>query len=1155
MHKLSKNSARKIGCLFVSGIMATVLSVTALPGMGIAGFSYVFAEETEGEEPEAEETKTEYSYSDFKAGKNIEDIDLSEFEIIEISNEEEWAEFAKNCELDAWSTDKYVKLTADIKLISGIDAFVPTFGGIFDGDGHSVTNVNITGAGSAYGLFRYLQTGGIIENLAVSGSISVDYSAGRVGLIVGENYGTVTGCHVSGIVNGENEVGGIAGYNAETGIINGCASKCQVNGTHSVGGVVGSNDGIVSECGNEGAVNTVETEATIDITEISMENIAAANSTTNAAAFTDVGGIAGISAGTIISCSNIGIVGYEHVGYNVGGIVGRISQGYVYDCVNKGKVRGRKDVGGIAGQMEPFLQMEYMVDGIGRLNQEVETLLAMMNEAADDLEYYGDKTSKVLGEMSDALLDANQISKELPDDEEGTSIDEMKEEIDGVRGNLLTLAEDMDVIADYSSELSDIINNGNKELTADLRAIVNQATLISSLSASIRADVFSYQGIDFSDTSAEIPVDAGESEMSNNGKLVSCVNYGSVEADTAVGGIVGRIATEYDANLEDDVLISGEHSLYMSATAKAVVKDCINYATITSKKDYAGGIVGFARYGALISDTGAGNVYSESGSYIGGVAGESDSNIITCYACGKVTGKSYVGGIAGKGMNISGSVALCEITFEGERAGAVAGMIADDGVISDNYYVDAEVGGVDGISYMGGAVEVEYDELKEIPGLPEEFTEFSIIFLVDGEEIGRITTTYGGKVDEDKIPAIPEKEGCFGVWPDYDFDNVKGSAVLEAVYEKWMGSVQSAETITVNDVQKPVVMVVGDFLPGAELVLTVSGNEYTYSVSYPENSQLAKEMGLTQYEGTVNVRVAAGDMNPDDIVVEKYADGNWVKAETTVIGSYISFEATAPGKFRVTEVKDYSKYFILAGILVAIIIVVILLLIINKAKKLKKKMMLKKTPKAVIFDLDGTIIDTEKYYRRVWPQALEHFGYHLTDAQVLELRSLGRPFAPKKFKEWFGESFDYDTVRNYRKKLFEQCIKEEGVALKPGIKELLDELRARNITIAIATATDVERTTRYLDMVGITEYFDKICSAANVKEGKPSPDVYIEACKQLKLYPEACFAVEDAPNGIKSAASAGCRVIFVPDQTKDEPDAEKMVFAKVNTADEIIGLL
>lgn len=211
-------------------------------------------------------------------------------------------------------------------------------------------------------------------------------------------------------------------------------------------------------------------------------------------------------------------------------------------------------------------------------------------------------------------------------------------------------------------------------------------------------------------------------------------------------------------------------------------------------------------------------------------------------------------------------------------------------------------------------------------------------------------------------------------------------------------------------------------------------------------------------------------------------------------------------------------------------------------------------PKAVIFDLDGTIIDTERFYRKCWPLAVAKFGYEMTDEQVLQLRSLGRPFAPAKLKEWCGEDFDYWGMREYRKVLVNQCIAEEGIVLKPGIVELLDFLKQAGITIAIATATDMERTAKYLDEVGIRHYFDKICSAVDVKEGKPMPYVYLEACRQLGLNPADCFAVEDAPNGIRSAATAGCKVIFVPDQTESEPE-EELCYAKVKRADEIIGLI
>ncbi len=212
-------------------------------------------------------------------------------------------------------------------------------------------------------------------------------------------------------------------------------------------------------------------------------------------------------------------------------------------------------------------------------------------------------------------------------------------------------------------------------------------------------------------------------------------------------------------------------------------------------------------------------------------------------------------------------------------------------------------------------------------------------------------------------------------------------------------------------------------------------------------------------------------------------------------------------------------------------------------------------PKAVLFDLDGTLIDTEKYYRRFWPQSLAHFGYEMSDERALSMRSLGRPFAPARLKEWYGEDFDYDTIRAYRKGLVEEAVREEGITVKPGARELLTFLKEEGIIRAVTTATDVERTTRFLGSVGLAEYFDRFCSAADVPEGKPSPDVYLTACGQLGVEPSEALAVEDAPNGILSAHRAGCKVIFVPDQTKEEPTVEPLCYAKVETLADIIPIL
>ena len=186
--------------------------------------------------------------------------------------------------------------------------------------------------------------------------------------------------------------------------------------------------------------------------------------------------------------------------------------------------------------------------------------------------------------------------------------------------------------------------------------------------------------------------------------------------------------------------------------------------------------------------------------------------------------------------------------------------------------------------------------------------------------------------------------------------------------------------------------------------------------------------------------------------------------------------------------------------------------------------------------------------------ALKEFGYDMTDEQALSMRSLGRPFAPLRLREMFGPGLDYQAVRERRKALMEERIERDGIELKPGAIELLSWLRQQGIRSAIATATDMQRTEKYLGMLEIRDYFEQVISATMVKEGKPSPDIYLYACEQLGRRPCDCMAVEDSPNGVLSAARAGCRVVLVPDQTDADPELEKLLYAKVHRLDEITGL-
>lgn len=190
----------------------------------------------------------------------------------------------------------------------------------------------------------------------------------------------------------------------------------------------------------------------------------------------------------------------------------------------------------------------------------------------------------------------------------------------------------------------------------------------------------------------------------------------------------------------------------------------------------------------------------------------------------------------------------------------------------------------------------------------------------------------------------------------------------------------------------------------------------------------------------------------------------------------------------------------------------------------------------VFFDMDGTLIDTEKYYNLCWYQAITKFGYPITREEALELRSLGRPHVYRFFEEKYGKGFPYDEVRAYRKTIMEEMLNRNGIEVKPGAKELLSWLKEKHIRCMIATATDLERTGRYLEKTGLAGYFDELISAVMVKSGKPSPDIYLLACEKAGRKPSDCIAVEDSPNGVRSAAAAGCRVFMIPDLS--QPDEE-----------------
>lgn len=197
--------------------------------------------------------------------------------------------------------------------------------------------------------------------------------------------------------------------------------------------------------------------------------------------------------------------------------------------------------------------------------------------------------------------------------------------------------------------------------------------------------------------------------------------------------------------------------------------------------------------------------------------------------------------------------------------------------------------------------------------------------------------------------------------------------------------------------------------------------------------------------------------------------------------------------------------------------------------------------KGAIFDMDGTMFDTEALSLEGWLCAAEKYHYPITKEVVDQIRGTNIMYSRALFAKLYGDTVDYDIARLTRTKYIEGYIEEHGVPVKEGLFELLEYLKQHHIKIAVATSTQKEAAEKYFKLANVYEYFDALVYGDMVTKGKPNPDIFQLAAKKLGLCEKECVVFEDSPNGIMAANAAGCKVIAIPDLTPIEGEILKFV--------------
>ncbi len=211
--------------------------------------------------------------------------------------------------------------------------------------------------------------------------------------------------------------------------------------------------------------------------------------------------------------------------------------------------------------------------------------------------------------------------------------------------------------------------------------------------------------------------------------------------------------------------------------------------------------------------------------------------------------------------------------------------------------------------------------------------------------------------------------------------------------------------------------------------------------------------------------------------------------------------------------------------------------------------------KAVLFDMDGTLLDSEIVALKAWDYIIEK--YHPVMDPTLPMQSIGlnHNSMAQLFYDKCGRDFPFETYWNSATEFFAEYVMTHPLDIKMGFYELCDYLKAQGIKMYIATSTYHDTAVKELEIAGIWQYFDGLIGGDEIEKGKPHPEIYLKASALAGCDIDSCLVIEDSENGIKSGINAGMKCVFIKDIKDISPEIKKNIYRECKDLKEVIAVI